>query len=210
MLVDEHPLVRVPLAALIDAEPDFIVCGQARNRTEALSFLPAKDPDVAIVGLKLHDSHGLDLIKDLHSQRPQLPVIVLSTFDRESWVERSFRAGARGFVSKKQQPAELLTAMRRVVAGELYFKGPVVRRLAKAQARAGAPSTYFDDLPDREYQVLWYTGHGYLAKEVAQLLRVSVPTVETYRSRLKERLGCEDQAELLKCAIQWAHSSPTL
>jgi DNA-binding NarL/FixJ family response regulator len=206
MLVDEHPLVRVPLAALIDAEPDFIVCGQARNRTEALSFLPAKDPDVAIVGLKLHDSHGLDLIKDLHSQRPEVAVIVLSTFEGGNWVERSLRAGARGFVSKAQQPAELLTAMRQVLAGEYYINGSVVRRLTKTRAGASSLTDRLDELPDREYQVLWYIGHGYPVSEIARHLHVSVPTVETYRSRLKDRLGCDDHTDLLKCAIQWAHS----
>ena len=210
LLVDEHPMVRVPLAALINAEPDFTVCGQACNRTEALSVARAKAPDLAVVGLKLRDSHGLDLIKDLHSQRPDVAVIVLSTFDGDNWAERSLRAGARGFVSKNQQPAELLTAMRQVLAGEFYVNGSAVRHLAKTWSGAGSSTSPLDDLPDREYQVLWYTGHGYSVREIAQHLRVSVPTVETYRSRLKDKLGCDDHTDLLKSAIQWAHSNPAL
>lgn len=206
LLVDEHPLVRVPLAALIDAEPDFTVCAQACDRSEALALARANSPDLAIVALKLRDSHGLDLIKDLHSEQPEVAVIVLTTFDGDNWVERSLRAGARGFVSKKQQPAELLTAMRQVLAGEYFVHGSVVRRLAKTRTGAGGSADRLDELPDREYQVLWYVGHGYAVREIAQHLRVSVPTVETYRSRLKEKLGCADHTDLLKCAIQWAHS----
>ena len=144
LLVDEHPMVRVPLAALINAEPDFTVCGQACNRTEALSVARAKAPDLAVVGLKLRDSHGLDLIKDLHSQRPDVAVIVLSTFDGDNWAERSLRAGARGFVSKNQQPAELLTAMRQVLAGEFYVNGSqsgTWPRLGPAQAVRPPPWT---------------------------------------------------------------------
>jgi DNA-binding NarL/FixJ family response regulator len=186
------------------------VCGQACSRTEALTVARAKSPDLAVVGLKLRDSHGLDLIKDLHAQRPDLAVIVLTTFDGDIWVERSLRAGARGFVSKKQQPAELLAAMRQVLAGEVYVNGPVVRRLAKTWAGPGGSTDRFDELPDREYQVLWYIGHGYSVREIAQHLRVSVPTVETYRRRLKDKLGCDDHTDLLKCAIQWAHSNPVV
>jgi DNA-binding NarL/FixJ family response regulator len=206
LLVDEHPLTRVPLAALINAEPDFVECGQACSRNEALAITRAKSPDLAVVGLKLRDSHGLDLIKDLHSQRPEVAVIVLSTFEGGNWVERSLRAGARGFVSKAQQPAELLTAMRQVLAGEYYINGSVVRRLTKTRAGASSSTDRLDELPDREYQVLWYIGHGYPVSEIARHLHVSVPTVETYRSRLKDRLGCDDHTDLLKCAIQWAHS----
>jgi DNA-binding NarL/FixJ family response regulator len=208
LLADEHPLVRVPLAAVINAEPDFAVCGQACNRTEALAVARAKSPDLALVGLKLHGSHGLDLIKDLRSQQPDVAVIVLTPFDDDHWVERSLRAGARGFVSKKQQPAELLAAMRQVLAGEYFVHGSVVRRLAKTRTGTGGSTARLDDLPDREYQVLWYIGHGYTSREIAEHLRVSVPTVETYRSRLKDKLGGGNHTDLLKCAIQWAHSNP--
>ncbi len=207
LLVDEHPLVRVPLATLINAELDFVVCGQACSRTEALAVARVKSPDLAVVGLELRDSHGLDLIKDLHSQWPDVAVLVLSALDGDNWGERSFRAGARGFVSKTQQPAELLTAMRQVLAGEFYFNSSVIQRLAKHRSSAGDLTTRLDDLPDREYQVLWYIGHGYAVREIAQRLRVSAPTVETYRNRLKVKLGCDDQTDLLKCAIQWAHSN---
>lgn len=203
-------MVRVPLAALIDAEPDFKVCGQACSRTEGLTEARAKSPDIALVGITLRNSHGLDLVKDLHHQVPGVAVIVLSTFEAENWVERSLQAGARGFVSKGQEPAELLAAMRQVMAGEIYVNGPGGRRLAKTLARGGNPTDPLDDLPDREYQVLWHLGHGYSVREIAERLRVSVPTVETYRSRLKDKLGCDDHADLLKCAIQWAHSNPTL
>ena len=152
-------------------------------------------------------SHGLDLIKDLHSQQSRVAVIVLTAFDEDNWVERSLRAGARGFVSKKQQPAELLAAMRKALTGEVYLDDSVVRRLAKTWAGADSATAKLDDLPDREYQVLWYLGHGYSVREISEHLRVSVPTVETYRSRLKDKLGCEDHTDLLKCAIQWAHSN---
>jgi DNA-binding NarL/FixJ family response regulator len=208
LLVDEHPLVREPLAALINAEPDFAVCGQACNRTEALAVAQAKSPDLALAGLKLHGSHGLDLIKDLRSQQPDVAVIVLTPFDDDHWVERSLRSGARGFVSKKQQPAELLAAMRQVLAGEIYVSSSVIRRLAMSWTGEDSSTARLDDLPDREYQVLWYIGHGYTSREIAEHLRVSVPTVETYRSRLKDKLGCDDHTDLLKCAIQWAHGSP--
>lgn len=207
LLVEEHPMVRAPLAALINAEHDFLVCGEAGGRTEALDVARVSSPDLALVGLKLRHSHGLDLIKDLRLQRSSLAVIVLSTFDGNNWVERSLRAGARGFVSQKQEPADLLAAMRQVLAGEFYVNGSVVQRLARTlSARAGTPNQ-LDDLSDREYQVLWYIGHGYPLREIAEHLRVSVPTIETYRTRLKEKLGCHDQADLLKCAIQWAHSA---
>lgn len=210
LLVDEHALVRMPLAALISAEPDFKVCGQACSRQEALAVAQAQILDLVVVSLKLRDSHGLDLIKDLQKQQPKVAIVVLSMFDGISWVERSLRAGARGFISKKQQPAELLTAMRQVLAGEYYINSSVVRRLSKTAAGTSGFSDRMDELPDREFQVLWYVGHGYTMREIAEHLRVSVPTVETYCSRLKARLGCENQTDLVKCAIQWAHSNAVL
>mgnify|MGYP001578912688 FL=1 len=210
LLVDEHPLVRVPLATLINAEADFVVCGQACNRREGLAVAQAELPDLALVDLKLRNSHGLDLIKDLHRQQPAVAVIVLSAFDGDDWAERSLRAGARGFISKEQQPAELLAAMRQVLAGEYHVSGSVARRLTKTWPSPGGSTGHLDELPDREFQVLWYIGHGYSVREIAENLRVAVPTVETYRTRLKERLGCGDHTDLLKCAIQWARSQGPL
>jgi DNA-binding NarL/FixJ family response regulator len=208
LIVDDHPLVRVPLAALINAQPDFVVGGEAGDRAEAMAIMQTEPlPDLVLVDLRLRGSHGLDLLKDLHSQWPKLALIVVSMYDDDNWVERSLRAGARGFVSKAQPPAELLAAMRQVLAGGMYLNDAAARRLATH--RAGATGSV-NDLPDREYQVLWYLGHGYTVNQIAEHLHVSVPTVETYRSRLKEKLGCDDHTDLLKCAIQWAHSHPTL
>lgn len=209
--MDPHPLVRMPLAAFIDGQPDFVVCGQAADRAEAVALVQGKPPpDLALVELGLRGSHGLDLIKDLHALRPHLAVLVLSMYDEDSWAERSLRAGARGFVSKAQQPAELLAAMRQVLAGGVALTDAVARRLALHRADSGNSRGGVDDLPDREYQVFWYIGHGYPVTQIAACLRVSVPTVETYRRRLKEKLGCDDHIALLKCAIQWAHSSSRL
>jgi DNA-binding NarL/FixJ family response regulator len=87
---------------------------------------------------------------------------------------------------------------------------PVAKRPSRTGSGAGDSAARLDDLPDREYQVLWYAGHGYSVREIAEHLRVSVPTIETYRSRLKDKLGCDDHTDLLKCAIQWAHSNSAL
>jgi DNA-binding NarL/FixJ family response regulator len=206
-IVDDHPLVRERLAEVINHERDLTVCGEAEDRHHALQGIQATKPDLAIVDLALKDSHGLDLIKDLEVHCPNVLVLVLSMHEESLYAERVIRAGARGFITKQQASQNILQAIRRVLAGEVYLSdqmaGQIVSKIAGHPRPGGLP---IDMLSDRELQVLELIGAGYATDQIAEQLHLDVRTIETYRARIKEKLNLPDAAGLLQTAIQWVQS----
>ena len=151
LLVDDHPLLREGLAAVIQKEADLTVCGQAINATEALQAAESLRPDVAVVDVSLDQSHGIDLAKDLRLRHPKLPVIMLSMHDELLYAESALRAGAKGYVMKKEPPERLLHAIRKVLQGELAFSDAVTRRMLQGLAGGQIERTTLplDRLSDR-------------------------------------------------------------
>ena len=203
-LVDDHPLVRQALRDAMRHERDLEVCGEADDRDEALKAIAAAEPDLAIVDLRLRSSDGLELVRDLRDHHPKVLSLVLSMQDESLSAERAVRAGARGYVSKQEAPAKIMEAVRKVLGGEIYWSEKAAAHIAsKIAAPASNGDTAVDQLSERELQVFELVGLGRSTHQVGEALHIDISTVETYRSRIKEKLGLKDGSELLQAAIRW-------
>ena len=205
LLVDDHPVVREGLAENINRESDLMVCAEADDRHEALQAIQQAKPDLVIVDLALKTSSGIELIKDIHSRWPQLPMLVVSMHDEALYAERALRAGAKGYLTKQEATRNILEGIRRVLSGEIYLNQKTASSLLGRLAGGGEAVTdpVADLLAEREMQVFELTGHGLSTRQIAERLHIDVKTVETYRARIKEKLMLQDSSELLQLAIRW-------
>ena len=208
LLVEDHPIFRQGLATVLEAERDMMVCGQAVSTREALKAVADSKPDLALVDVSLENSHGIDLLKDLRAYHPKLPVIILSMHDEALYAESALRAGARGYVMKREPPEILLAAIRKVLQGGLAFSDQVAARLLHGAARgsSGRPSLPTDRLSDRERQILELIGQGIATRKISELLHISIKTVQAHRENLKLKLELADGLALTRFAIHWLES----
>lgn len=208
VIVDDHPIVRQGLAQLIDQEDDLHICGQAEDAHEAMRAIRQLNPDLVIVDISLRTTSGIDLIKDIKAQFPTLPVLTLSMHDEALYAERALRAGARGYIMKQEAPAEVVAAIRRVLAGTTYVsQGMAAKMVSKIVTGPGEKgASPVDRLSDRELEVFRLIGEGYGTREMADKLYLSVKTIETYRAHIKEKLNLQDANQLLRAAIRWANA----
>lgn len=203
-LVDDHPLVREWLTHLIQQQPDLIVCGETENAPAALSAVETVKPDLVIADINLVNSSGLELVKALQQSCPQVPVLVLSMHDESLYAERAFRAGARGYVNKRETAQKTVEAIRRVLAGKLYVSEKAAEILAAKTVRSQTVNrSTIESLSDRELEVFDKLGQGICTKQIADDLRVSVKTVQEYCARIKDKLKLANATELLREAIRW-------
>ena len=208
LLVDDHPLVRESLKIIIRREPDWVVCGEAEDREQALELAAAMDPHVALIDLTLKNSHGLELVKDFGNLWPQTKILVLSMQDETLYAERVVRAGARGYISKREAPEKILLAIRRILAGEIYWSEKAAAHVASKIARSSRPGAnllHVEVLTDREVQVFELLGAGQNTHQIAAALNINASTVETYRARIKQKLNLNNALELLQHAIRWSN-----
>jgi DNA-binding NarL/FixJ family response regulator len=204
LLVDDHPMVRERLTEIISHEKDLIVCAEAEDRAGALQAISTARPNLAIIDLALKNSNGLELIKDIHARWPQLLMLVLSMHDESLYAERVMRAGARGYITKQEATRSILLAIRQVLIGEIYLSGKAASAvISHVMTRPKGDGSITDLLTDRELQVFELTGNGLSTREIAEQLHIDVKTVETYRIRMKEKLGVTSASELLQLAIRW-------
>jgi len=205
-IVDDHPLVREWLGTLLRQQPDFEVCGQAEDIASALAGIVKTRPDVAIVDLSLQSGSGLDLIKDLRAQAPEVAIIVLSMHEEIYYAERALRAGARGYIMKRESTGRIVDAIRRVRAGVVYASEEMLARLAervvggRAASPAGGPVAA---LSDRELEVFRRLGEGQTTRQIAADLKVSMKTIQAYCARIKDKLGFANGTELVRDAVRW-------
>ena len=205
LLVDDHPIVRQGLAALIDQQPDLEVCGQAESAADALKLVKGARPDVALVDLSLKGTSGLELLKDLKIRHPELATIVVTMHAESLYAERVLRAGARGYVAKQEATEKVLTAIHRVLNGELYVSSETTERMLRRVVGGGTgPATPEELLSDRELQVFQLLGIGRATRQIAKELHLSIKTIETYRANIKKKLNLGDGLELLQHAVRWA------
>lgn len=207
LLVDDHPLVRERLAEIINHESDLHVCGEAEDRHDALVLVKSRRPHLVILDLTLKNSDGIELIKDIHSESPDLRMLVVSMHDESLHAERVIRAGALGYITKQEATRNILLAIRRVLAGNIYLNENIATHIiGRLTARSGPVAlTPAELLTDREMQVFELTGRGRDTREIADQLRISLKTVETYRTRIRHKLNLHAKSDLLRCAIAWAH-----
>ena len=203
-LVDDHPIVRKGLAQLIDHEPDLIVVGQGEEAFQSLRDIKQIKPDLVIVDVSLKDSDGLELLKEIKSQFPELPVLVLSMHDESLYAERALRSGAGGYVMKQEAPQTLLAAVRSVLAGQVYVSSKMGATLLQRMVggRKKTAALPMDRLTDRELEIFRMIGEGKSMKEIADKLFLSVKTIEAHREHIKEKLNIKKSSELLRYAIR--------
>ncbi len=204
-LVDDHPLVREWLTNLINQQPKLIVCGEAESGPEAREEILALRPDVAIVDIALKDSSGIELIKDLKQSCPEVAVLVLSMHDESHYAERALRAGARGYVMKRDTTKRIILAINQVLAGKPYVSETVAAAMAAqfVEGKTLATSSPVEQLSDRELEVFELLGQGRTTRQIAETLRVSLKTVQAYCARVKEKLNLASATELLREAVRW-------
>jgi DNA-binding NarL/FixJ family response regulator len=211
LIVDDHPIVRQGLRRMIEPEPDLVVCGEVQTEREARAAIRALSPDVVIVDISLGQGDGLELVRDVHAQRPELPMLVLSMHDELIYAERLLAAGASGYIMKQAASDQLLIALRQVLSGGTYLSESLAGNLGRGKvegtgANAGG-SDPIERLSNRELQVLSLIGRGLSSREAAESLGLSVKTVETHRQSLKRKLNLATNAQLLQYAINW-YASP--
>jgi DNA-binding NarL/FixJ family response regulator len=208
-IVDDHPLVREGLINLINRQSDLIVCGEAKDSAEAVAGIAKEPPDVAIIDISLTNESGLELIKHLASQFPQVALIVLSMHDEALYAERALRAGARGYVMKHETSKSVLASIRRVLGGEIYVSERIVNRMALRLASSGrtVARSPVERLSDRELEIFQLLGQGRTPSEIAGDLNLSLKTVQAYCARAKGKFGVTSLTELLRAAIRWDDAS---
>ena len=208
LIVDDHPIVRQGLAEMVNHEEDLMVCGQAEDAHKAMTAVKESKPDMAIVDISLKETSGMELIKDLKAQYPSLPVLALSMHDESLYAERALRAGARGYIMKAEATEKVITAIRKILSGEIYISDKMASKMMRKLVGDSTEINVspVERLSDRELEVFQLIGKGFGTRQISERLFLSIKTIETYRAHLKEKLNLEDAAELLQYAIQWVNS----
>jgi DNA-binding NarL/FixJ family response regulator len=211
LVVDDHPIVRQGLTLLINRESDLTVCGEAEDAHTAMQSLTSTRPDILVVDISLNGPDGLDLLKNVRSRHPELPVLILSMHDESIYAERALRAGAQGYIMKQEATEKVLVALRRILSREIYVSERIANRMLHryiGNPSASKPSS-IADLTDRELEVFRLIGEGHTTRQIAEELHISVKTVESYQSHIKEKLSLRSARELVQHAIQWSISQKT-
>jgi DNA-binding NarL/FixJ family response regulator len=205
MVVDDHELLRVALKGLLENDPGLEVCGEAADADEAFRRITEERPDVVIVDVALKSGNGLDLVKRIKAKEPSIRLLVLSMYDSRLFAERALRAGASGYVNKQQPSEDILEAVRSVLNGDVYLSEAMTREILRRTSQGGEPwsQSPVENLSDRELEIFRLIGQGRATRQIASELHISTSTVETYRERLKTKLGLKNGAELSRKAMQW-------
>ena len=209
LIVDDHPIVRQGLARMIESAPDLSVCGEVDNVADARRAIRELQPDIVIVDLTLGQGDGLELVREVRAHHPRLPMLVLTMHEEAIYAERMLAAGARGYIMKEAASAQLLTALRRVLAGKVYLSDALAARL---RARGISPDgdgagDPLARLSNRELQVLAKLGRGMSSRAIASDLTVSVKTIESHRQSIKRKLNLTSNSQLLQYALSFVSST---
>jgi len=207
-LVDDHPLVCEGLTTMINRQHDLEVCGEAGSAPEALQAIMALQPDAALVDLTLASGSGLELLKDLRACCPETVLVVLSMHDEATYAERALRAGARGYVMKREATKKVIAALRQVLAGRLFVSDDFARAMTAKIVEFQKPQSgsVIANLSDRELQVFELLGSGMESREIADSLNIALKTVQTHCARMKAKLGVSTLSFLMREAVRWVES----
>ncbi len=207
LIVDDHPMMRTGLAQLIGSEPDLKVVAEADNARQGLEAVSKQALDLVLLDISLPDKSGLELLKDIRSVRPELPVLVVSMHDELVFAERVLRAGGRGYIMKQEGGQKYLQAIRQVLAGQIYVSEKMSARILESLSGSQTEKTGASPvqrLSDREFEVFQLIGQGLGTREIAQRLHLSVKTIEVHRINIKEKLQVKTATELVRFAVRWA------
>lgn len=206
-LIDDHPVCRHGLSQLINSERDMVVCGEAESTRQALPVLRSTGAEAALVDISTQGADGIAAVKTLHGEHPAVPILVVSAQDESVYALRALRAGAQGYITKHQGLNEFLSAVRKVLNGQIYLNPAFGEQLIAQLARGdeGTARGPLDRLTDRELEVLQRVGGGKGTKEIAEDLGVSHKTVESHRLHIKEKLGLKNASEMVRYATKWVN-----
>jgi DNA-binding NarL/FixJ family response regulator len=203
-LVDDHPIFRLGVSRLVTAEPDLEICGEAANTVQALDMLRRIEADVVVVDISLPGANGIELVKSLRAEHPDLPLLVLSAHDEKLYALRALRAGASGFLMKRESETSFIPALRAILMRKIWvsptFGEQLIYKVARGSEQGSSP---LDILTDRELEILRLVGEGRTTHQIAELLHLSVKTVECHRLHVKEKLNLESAGELARFAVEW-------
>jgi DNA-binding NarL/FixJ family response regulator len=204
-LVEDHPIFRQGLAQLLNAESGMEICGEADSHLAGLQGVRNLVPDFVIVDIALKDSSGVELIKDIKTYFPQMPILALSMHDENIYAERMLRAGARGYLMKQEAPQTIVRAIRQILDGKVFVSDSMASRMLEvfADGRKNIQGSPVDLLSDRELEVFRMIGEGSSTRQIAEKLHVSMKTVENHRAHIKEKLNLQSAIELIQHATLW-------
>ena len=208
VVIDDHALIRRGLMSMINNEPDLVTCGEAATHQAGMEAVTTSLPDLVTVDLSLGDRYGFELISDIRAAFPALPVLVISMHDEAVYAERAFRAGGNGYITKQQMDETVLVAIRCVLSGDQYMS-PVMGALFAKQYLAGRQleqDTPISRLSNRELEVFRLIGGGQGTRQIAELLSLSIKTIESYRENLKTKLTLHSGVELARAATRWVET----
>ena len=201
LIADDHAIVRQGLKQIVAETTDMIVAGEASNGLELLNKIKEDDYDVVVLDITMPGRNGMDVLRQLRSERPRLPVLILSVHSEEQYALRALRAGASGYLTKESAPDELVVAVRKVSLGGKYISSSLAEKLA-FELEVGREQAPHETLSDREYQVMCLIASGRTVTEIAQLLSLSEKTISTYRARILEKMRMKNNAELTYYVIK--------
>ena len=206
LIVDDHPIFRMGMTELLNQEDGFTVCAAAEDIRSARKVLMEEKPDLAVVDISLAADNGLDLVKEIAGSERNIPVLVLSMHNESVWAERAIRAGARGYVMKKEASESIVAAIKNILNGKIHISENMMAHLLdKFQINPEFQNAPTENvLTDRELEVYRQIGAGLSTGEIAAKMCLSVKTIGTYRDRIKQKLCLKSGAELTRCAVLWA------
>jgi len=205
LIVDDHPIVREGMSALLAKEPDFEVCGEAEDVPSAIRLIDESRPNVVTVDISLENGSGIDLIRRIAKSDPSIRMVACSLHDERLYAERAMHAGALGYVNKHEATQTIVTAIRRILQGKVYLSDQISEQLAHRLigGRGKEVQPVVESLSDRELDVFRMIGNGLTSAQIARELHLGVKTVDTYRSRIKQKLKLTNTAQLAREAAQW-------
>ena len=206
-IVDDHPIMRQGLAVLINHEKDLNVCGEAEDAAHALDGILAKKPNLALIDISLPGKNGLELIKDLRAMESEVAILIHSMHDESLYVERVLRAGAQGYITKDEGGSKLMEAIRKVLSGEIYVSKEMSGKILEIfSGRRTSSNNPVEALTDRQFEVFQMIGHGQSTRDIAEILKVSIKTVDAHRDHIKKKLNLRSGTELVRFAVRWVES----
>lgn len=200
-IADDHSLIREGIKNLISSESDIKIIGESSNPHEVLEQLKKLKPDVIVLDISMPGKSGLDLLKEIKIQLPEIKVLMMSMLPEEQFAKRTLKAGASGYITKTSLPEEFIIAIRRVASGRKYVSQNLAEQLAE-DLDENVEKKPYELLSDREFQILKMIASGKSQTDIADELAISVSTVNTYRSRILEKLKLKSNSELIRYAFQ--------
>jgi DNA-binding NarL/FixJ family response regulator len=212
LIVDDHPILRMGMRELLNQEEGFEVCAVAENISSARKAIKETNPDMAIIDISLAGDNGLDLVKEISSSNKSISMLVLSMHDESVWAERAIRAGARGYIMKKEAAESIVAAVRNIMDGKVHVSEKIMARLLdKFHINPDSSTASTEEaLTDRELEVFRLIGLGLSTREIASRMNLGIKTIGTYRDRIKQKLRIKSGAELIRRAVLWTEKDTSV